>query len=53
MIDTAIDEVPQLYRKAPAAMMEDRRFAEAIYRVALADGMSERVKYQDPFETIE
>ena len=29
------------------AVIDDRRFAEAIYRVALADGIMDRVAYQD------
>jgi hypothetical protein len=28
-------------------VIDDRRFAEAIYRVALADGIMDRVAYQD------
>jgi hypothetical protein len=30
-----------------SALMDDRRFAETIYRVALADGVMDRVTYQD------
>jgi hypothetical protein len=32
------------------APIDDRRFAETIYRVALADGMMDRLTYQDPPE---
>jgi len=31
-------------------LIDDRRFAETIYRVALADGITDRVTYQDPPE---
>jgi hypothetical protein len=31
-------------------LIDDRRFAETIYRVALADGIMDRVTYQDPPE---
>ncbi len=41
-------EVPQLLRKPSAEVADDRRFAEAIYRLALASGVMERVAYQDP-----
>jgi hypothetical protein len=50
LVTDALDEVPQLLRKSHAAALDDRRFAEAIYRVALAGGVMQRVKYQDPFD---
>jgi hypothetical protein len=31
-------------------LIDDRRFAETIYRVALADGIMDCVTYQDPPE---
>jgi hypothetical protein len=31
-----------------STLIDDRRFAEAIYRVALADGIMDRVMYRDP-----
>jgi hypothetical protein len=31
-------------------LIDDRRFAETIYRVTLADGIMDRVTYQDPPE---
>ena len=31
-------------------LIDDRRFVETIYRVALADGIMDRVTYQDPPE---
>ena len=33
-------------------LIDDRRFAETIYRVALADGIMDRVTYQDPPKTL-
>jgi len=47
MVD-ALDEVPQLRRKSHAEAVDDRRFAEAIYRVALAGGLMERIAFRDP-----
>jgi len=40
--------VPLLLRKRPAEVPDDRRFAEAIYRVAIASGIMEQVAYRDP-----
>lgn len=40
-----VDEVPQLDRKATTAVLDDRRFAEAMYRIALADGRMECFHY--------
>ena len=48
LLNDAFAEVPYLLRKAPAAAVDDRRFAEALYRVALADGLMERMAWQDP-----
>jgi hypothetical protein len=50
LITDALDEAPQLLSKSHAAALDDRRFAESIYRVALAGGLMQRVKYQDPFD---
>jgi hypothetical protein len=50
LITDALDEVPQSLTKSPTAALDDRRFAEAIYRVALAGGVMQRIKYQDPFD---
>jgi len=43
----AIAGTPQLLRKGYEEAIDDRRFAEAIYRVALASGLMEQVGYQD------
>jgi hypothetical protein len=47
----AIESVPQLLHKSRPEAIEDRRFAEAIYRAAIADGIMEGVVYQDPGNT--
>lgn len=47
LLEDALDEAPQLLRKSPHEFPDDRRFAEAIYRVALRDGIMEQVKLQD------
>ncbi|WP_293908224.1 hypothetical protein [Phenylobacterium sp.] len=43
----AIASVPCLARRTPAEAIDDRRFAEAIYRAALLDGATSRARYQD------
>jgi hypothetical protein len=43
----AIANTPQLLRKGSEEMIEDRHFAEAIYRGALASGLMQQVAYQD------
>jgi hypothetical protein len=50
LITDALDEVPQLRRRSHAAALDDRRFAGAIYRIALASGVMQRIKHQDPFD---
>ena len=47
LIEDAIAGTPQLLRKGYEEVIDDRRFAEAIYRVALASGIMEQVAYQD------
>ena len=47
LIENAVADTPQLLRKRPDEVIDDRRFAEAIYRAALASGMMEQVAYQD------
>ena len=41
-------EVPPLVRMTLAQAGDDRRFAEAIYRIALSEGLLEGVAYLDP-----
>jgi hypothetical protein len=48
LLARALDSAPQLLRKSHAAAVEDRRFAEAVYRTAIADGVMEGAIYQDP-----
>ena len=47
LIDYAIAHTPQLLRKGQEEAINDRRFAESIYRAAVASGIMERVAYQD------
>lgn len=47
LLTSAIESVPQLLRKPRAAAIDDRRFAEAIYRAAIAAGIMENMTYQD------
>ena len=47
LMEDAIADTPQLLRNRREELIDDRRFAEAIYRVALASGLMEQVAYQD------
>jgi hypothetical protein len=47
LIEDAIVEAPQLFRKVPKETIDDRRFAEAIYRAAVVSGIMEQVGYHD------
>lgn len=47
LMEDAIANTPQLLRKRWEEVIDERRFAEAIYRVALASGLMEQVAYQD------
>jgi hypothetical protein len=50
-LEDVLDATPQLARKRRIEeAIEDRRFAEAIYRMALADGVMERIRFQDVLE---
>jgi hypothetical protein len=49
MLESLIAELPRpLCGKELPSIVDDRRFAETIYRIALASGVMERMKYQDP-----
>jgi hypothetical protein len=48
LLSSALESAPQVLRKSHVEAIQDRRFAEAVYRVALADGIMEGVAYQDP-----
>jgi len=43
----AVESAPQLLRKSRVEVIEDRRFAEAVYRAAIADGIMEGVAYRE------
>ena len=47
LLEDAMADTPQLLRNRREKLIDDRRFAEAIYRVALASGLMEQVAYQD------
>jgi hypothetical protein len=47
LMEEAIANMPQFLRKRYEEVINDRRFAEAIYRVALASGLMEQVAYRD------
>jgi len=47
-IERAVESAPPLTRKPPADAIQDRRFAEAVYRGAIQDGTTEKVRYRDP-----
>ena len=47
LIEDVIAGTPQLLRKGYEEMINERRFAEEIYRVALASGLMEQIAYRD------
>ena len=48
LLTSAVESVPQLLRKSHGEAIEDRRFAEAVYRAAIADGLMAGIAYRDP-----
>jgi hypothetical protein len=48
LLEDLRDEVPQLTRKSIEAAVDDRRFAEAVFRIAIESGLTERIGFQDP-----
>jgi hypothetical protein len=51
LIEDLYDALPRrLGETRLTDLVDDRRFAETIYRVALAYGIMDRVTYQDPPE---
>jgi hypothetical protein len=50
LLNSAVESAPQLLRKSHVEAIEDRRFAEAVYRAAIADGVMAGVAYLDPGE---
>jgi hypothetical protein len=51
LLTSAIESAPQLLRRSRAEAIEDRRFAEAVYRAAIANGIMEQVMFRDPAGT--
>ena len=47
LIKHVLESAPPLRRKSPAEAIEDRRFAEAVYRAAIEDGIMEGARGQD------
>jgi hypothetical protein len=47
LLTSAIMSAPQLLRRSRAEAIGDWRFAETVYRAAIADGTMEGVAYQD------
>jgi hypothetical protein len=47
LIEYAIADTPQLLRKRQEEAINDRRFAEAIYRAAVVSGIMEQVTYKE------
>jgi hypothetical protein len=43
-----VESTPQLLRKSRTESIDDRRFGEAVYRAAIADGIMEGISYEDP-----
>ncbi|NJO34219.1 MAG: hypothetical protein HC869_14900 [Rhodospirillales bacterium] len=48
LLEAAILSLPQLGDVSLVEVLDDRRFAEALCREALADGIMEKVAYRDP-----
>ena len=46
-LEDVIASKPQFQRKSCQQLMDDRLFAEAVYRSALASALMEHVAYQD------
>lgn len=51
LLNSALKSAPQLLRRPRAEAIEDRRFAEAVYRAAIMEGAMEGVAYRDPAGT--
>jgi len=47
LLVSAVEAAPQLLRKSRVEAIEDRRFAEAVYRAAIADGIMEGVAFRE------
>jgi hypothetical protein len=51
LLASVLDSAPHLLHKSHAEAVDDRRFAEAVYRTAIAGGIMENIAYQDPPDT--
>ena len=47
LLARALASTPFLLRKPPDKALGDRRFAEAVYRAAIFEGVTQRMRYQD------
>ena len=47
LLMSAVESVPQLLRRSRTEAIEERRFAEAVYRAAIADGIMYGISYLD------
>ena len=47
-LERALNSAPYLTRKSRAEAVQDRRFAEAVYRTAIKDGTMENIRFVDP-----
>jgi hypothetical protein len=52
LLVNAVESAPQLQRKSRAEVIEDRRFAEAVYRAAIEGKIMAGVAYRDPGEPV-
>jgi hypothetical protein len=48
MLRDMLDDVPQLDRNQLEGVVNDYRFMEAVYRIAIERGVTERIGYKDP-----
>ncbi len=48
LLEDVLDEVSPLTHKGIEAAVDDRRFAETVFRIAIESGLTERIAFQDP-----
>jgi hypothetical protein len=48
LLEDLLDEMSPLAHKGIQAAVDDRRFAEAVFRIAIESGLTERIGFQDP-----
>jgi hypothetical protein len=48
LLEDLLDEMSPLIHKGVQAAVDDRRFAEAVFRIAIESGLTERIGFQDP-----